>query len=164
VKASGARIAFWSGGATEAGLLARQLHDAGATVTLMGGAGIAGDDFAALAGPGAEGTLMLFPRDPRQRPEAADLARRLGAGGLAPDAYAFYAYAAVEVIHQAAEAAHAIAPGDLARVMHSGMVFHTVLGAIAFDAKGDVIPPDYTLFVWRKGPGGRIGFHDLAGG
>ena len=40
--------------------------------------------------------------------------------------------------------------------MHSGMNFKTVLGDIAFDKKGDVTRADYVVYVWKKGPDGRI--------
>ena len=158
LKSSGARLAFWGGTQTEAGLLARQLHDSGSPVVLMGGIGIASDEFATLAGPGAEGTLMTFPADPRQRPEAADLLRALQAKGVEPDAYTFYAYAAVQIIQQAAAAAGSLDAGVLATAMHNGMVFKTVLGDVTFDAKGDVTTPSYAVLPWRKGPTGRVGF------
>ncbi len=158
LKASGARVAFWGGTQTEAGLLARQLHDAAAPIVLMGGVGIASDEFAALAGPSAEGTLMVFPTDPKQRPEAADLLRKLLAKGVEPAAYTFNAYAAVQVVQQAADAAGTLEPTALARVMREGRPFKTVLGTLSFDAKGDLAVPDYGVLAWRKGPTGRVGF------
>ena len=158
LKASGTRVAFWGGTQTEAGLLARQLHEAGAPVVLMGGVGIASDEFATLAGPGAEGTLMVFPADPKQRPEAADLLRKLAARGTEPAAYVFNAYAAVQVIQQAVEAAGSLDPAALARVMHEGQPFRTVLGTISFDEKGDLTAPDYSVQTWHRGPTGRVGF------
>ncbi|WP_246725016.1 branched-chain amino acid ABC transporter substrate-binding protein [Beijerinckia sp. L45] len=158
LKTSGAQIAFWGGTQTEAGLLVRQLHDAGSHAVLMGGIGIASDEFATLAGPGAEGTLMTFPADPRQRPDAADLLHRLQAKGTEPDAYTFYAYAAVQIIQQAAGLAKSLDPSALAATMHGGTVFKTVLGDVAFDMKGDVTTPGYGVIPWRKGPTGRIGF------
>lgn len=158
LKASGGRVAFWGGTQTEAGLLARQIRDAGLPTVLMAGVGIASEEFATLAGPGAEGTLMVFPGDPKERPEAADLLRKLTARGIEPSAYAFNAYAAVQVVHQAAQAAGSLDPQALARAMHDGRVFRTVLGGVAFDAKGDLAAPDYSVLTWRKGPTGRLGF------
>jgi branched-chain amino acid transport system substrate-binding protein len=160
IAASGAGLVFWGGTQTEAGLLARQLHDSGADVTLMGGTSIASGEFPTLAGAGAEGTLMIFPPDPRQRPEAAALLQSLSAKGIDPGAYAFYAYAAVEILRQAANSAKSLEPAALARTIHSGMVFKTVLGPLSFDAKGDRTDPDYSVFVWRKGPGGRVSYED----
>ncbi len=158
LKVSGARVAFWGGAQTEAGLLARQLRDANAPVVLMGGVALASEEFAALAGPGAEGTLMVFPPDPKQRPEAADLLRKLAARAAEPAAYAFNAYAAVQVVQQAAEVAGSLQPDALARIMHDGRTFKTVLGDVAFDAKGDLAVADYAVLTWRKGATGRVGF------
>ena len=162
LKGSGAQIAFWGGSAAEAGLLVHQLRDANAHVTLMGGMAMASDEFASLAGPAADGTLMVFPRDPRQRPAAADLLRRLKAKGAEPDGVAFYAYAAVQVLRQAVDAAHSLDPAMLAATLHSGMTFKTVLGDLVFDAKGDPTMSDDAIYVWHKGPSGRMAYDDLA--
>ena len=94
--------------------LARQLHDIGARVTLIGGFALASDEFANVAGPGADGTLVVFPRDPRTRPAAAGLLHRLQARN--PDGTVFAAYAAVQVVAQAAARANSLDPKALAGV------------------------------------------------
>ena len=38
----------------------------------------------------------------------------------------------------------------IAAKMKSGMKFKTVIGDIAFDQKGDIAPPNYTMLVWKK--------------
>ncbi len=158
LRASGARIAFWGGTQVEAGLLARQIREAGLPTVVMGGVGLGSEEFAAAAGAGAEGTLMVYPEDPKQRSVAADLLRKLTARGIEPGAYVFNAYAAVQVVQQAAEVAGSLDPAALARVMHEGRPFKTVIGEVAFDAKGDLAAPDYTVLTWRRGPTGRVGF------
>src|SRR6266481_5072327 len=50
---------------TTAGQIVRQMRDQGVKAPLMGGDGMADDEFAAIAGPGADGTLMTFSPDPR---------------------------------------------------------------------------------------------------
>ena len=162
LKASGAQAIFWGGGPTEAGLLARQLKDSGARITLIGGFALASDEFANAAGPAADGTLVVFPRDPRTRPAAAALLRRLQARNQAPDGVVFYAYAAVQIVAQAAAKAASLDPHALADVMHAGAPFKTVLGDIAFDAKGDLVAPDLAIYVWRKGASGRLAIDDEA--
>jgi branched-chain amino acid transport system substrate-binding protein len=168
IKASGAQVVLWGGGPTEAGLLVRELKDANARATLLGGFGIASDEFASLAGSAADGSMIVFPRDPRTRPAAADLLRRLKAKGTDPKGGTFYAYAAVQVIQQAAAASRsldpkALDPKALAATMHAGTVFHTVLGDLSFDQAGDPIASDLAVYVWHKGPSGRMGYNDLAG-
>src|SRR5262249_7297910 len=63
IKASGADLVYWGGLHTEGGLIVRQMRDQGVKAPLMGGDGIADDEFASIAGPGAEGTLMTYGPD-----------------------------------------------------------------------------------------------------
>ncbi|MCX8256365.1 Leu/Ile/Val-binding protein [Beijerinckiaceae bacterium RH AL1] len=161
LKASGAQAVFWGGGPTEAGLLARQLRDSGARIAFIGGFALASDEFANVAGPAADGTLVVFPRDPRARPAAAALLRRLQARN--PDGVVFSAYAAVQVIAQAAARANSLEPRALADALHAGQPFKTVLGDLAFDAKGDLLAPDLAVYLWHRGAAGRMAIDDEAG-
>lgn len=161
LKTSGAQIAVWGGGGGDAATLAREIREANARVTLLGGMAMASDDFAG-AGAAADGTLMVFTRDPRREPAAADLLKRLQAKGIEPDGTMFYAYAAVQVVAQAAATARSLDPAALAATMHSGMSFKTVLGALAFDADGDPKTPDFTVYVWHRGATGRMAYDDPA--
>src|SRR5271165_3796379 len=136
VKASGADLIYWGGLHDTGGLILRQMRDQGIKAPLMGGDGIADDEFAAIAGPGAEGTLMTYGPDPRRRPEAKDIVAKFRAKNFEPQAYTLYSYAAVQVIKQAAEAANSLDPKKVAEKMHSGMKFSTVIGDISFDKKG----------------------------
>ncbi len=104
IKASGADLVYWGGLHTEGGLIVRQMRDQGVTTVLMGGDGITSDEFAAIGGPGVEGTLMTFGPDPRKRPEAKAVVEKFRAKNFEPEAYTLYSYAAVQIIKQAAEA------------------------------------------------------------
>ncbi|VFU08899.1 branched-chain amino acid ABC transporter substrate-binding protein [Methylocella tundrae] len=161
LKESGADIVYWGGVHTEGGLLLRQMRDQGVNAVMMSGDGIASDEFAAIAGPGVEGTFMTFPPDPRDRPEAARVVEEFKAKNFNPETYTLYSYAAVEVLKQAAEAAKSLDPLEVAKTIHSGMTFKTVIGDIKFDKKGDVTRADYVVFVWKKGPDGRISYYQL---
>ena len=61
----------------------------------MGGDGITSDEFAAIGGPGVEGTLMTFAPDPRKRPEAKAVVAKFEAKKFNPEAYTLYSYAAL---------------------------------------------------------------------
>jgi len=76
IKASGADLVFWGGLHTEGGLIVRQMRDQGLKTLFMGGDGITDDEFASIAGPGAEGTLMTYGPDPRKKAEARRWSRR----------------------------------------------------------------------------------------
>jgi branched-chain amino acid transport system substrate-binding protein len=139
----------------------RQMRDQGVDAVMMAGDGIASDEFAAIGGPAVEGTFMTFPPDPRNRPEAARAVQEFRAKDFNPETYTLYSYAAVEIIKQAAEAAKSADPSALAQVMHSGMMFKTVIGDLSYDKKGDVTRADYVVCVWRKGPDGRVSYYEL---
>jgi len=127
----------------------------------MGADGIADDEFASIAGPGAEGTLMTFGPDPRKRPEAKAIVDKFRAKNFEPQAYTLYSYAAVEIIKQAAEAAKSLDPKKVADQMKSGQKFKTVIGEISYDKKGDVTRIDYVMYTWKKNAQGKITYEQM---
>ena len=161
IKAAGAELVYYGGTHVEAALLLRQMRDQGVMATLMAADGITDDDFAAVAGPAAEGTLMTYAPDPRKRPEAAHVVAKFRERNFEPHAYTLYAYAAVEIIRQADEEAKTLDPRKVAMMMRSGRPFGTVIGNITFDLKGDVTRPDYVMYVWKTNASGKITYTEL---
>jgi branched-chain amino acid transport system substrate-binding protein len=171
VKAANPDLIYWGGLHDTGGLILRQLRDQGVKAPLMGGDGITDDEFAAIAGPGAEGTLMTFAPDPRTNPENKAIVESFRKKrGFEPQAYTLYSYAAVQIIKRAAEQSKSLDPRKIADVMHSGKSFDTVLGDLTFDKKGDVSNDGYVvggkkkdryvLYTWKKGPDGRITYFE----
>jgi branched-chain amino acid transport system substrate-binding protein len=156
IKSAGADIVYWGGLHTEGGLIVRQMRDQGIKAPMMSGDGITSDEFATIGGPGVEGTLMTFPPDPRNRPEAKGVVERFKAKNFNPEAYTLYSYAAVQVIAEAAEKAKSLDPKKVAETLRSGATFKTVIGDLSFDKKGDITRPDYTMYVWKKDDKGKI--------
>jgi branched-chain amino acid transport system substrate-binding protein len=161
IKAAGADLVYWGGLHTEGGLLVRQMRDQGVKAPLMGADGITSDEFAAIGGPGVEGTLMTFAPDPRKRAEAKAVIEKFRAKKFEPEAYTLYSYAAVEVIKQAAEAAKSLDPKKVAAQIKSGQKFKTVIGELSYDKKGDITRPDYVMYVWKKGADGKITYQEI---
>src|SRR3954447_6232124 len=161
IKASGADLVYWGGLHTAGGLIVRQMRDQGVNAVLMGGDGITSDEFAAIGGPGVEGTLMTYGPDPRKRPEAKPIVDKFRAKNFEPEAYTLYSYAAVQIIKQAAEEAKSLDPKKVAEVMHSGRKFSTVIGDISYDKKGDVTRLDYVMYVWKKDGSGKISYAEI---
>jgi len=139
----------------------RQLRAQGVKAPFMGADGIADEEFASIAGPGAEGTLMTFGPDARKRAEAKDIVAKFRAKNFEPQAYTLYSYAAVQVIKQAAEAAKSLDPKKVAAQIKSGQKFNTVIGQLSYDKKGDVTRIDYTVYVWKKDPSGKITYTEI---
>ena len=163
IKAERVDLVYWGGVVPEGALLARQMRDQGVTAPLMGGDGIATEDFSAIAGPAAEGTLMTYGPDPRKRPEAKLVVDELRAKGFEPEAYTLYYYASVQVVAQAIEASRSVDPRKVADQIHSGMSFKTVIGDLSFDKKGDVTRADYVMYIWRKTSAGKITYVEAGG-
>jgi branched-chain amino acid transport system substrate-binding protein len=161
IKQSGADLVFWGGLYTEGGLIVRQMRDQGVKAPLMGGDGIASDEFASVGGPGVEGTLMTYGPDPRNRPEAKNIVAKFRAKKFEPEAYTLYSYAAVEVIKQAADAAKSVDPKKVAAQITSGQKFKTVIGELSYDKKGDITRLDYVVYRWQKDPSGKITYVEI---
>src|SRR5271168_5165986 len=156
VKESGADYLMWGGLHTEGGLIIRQMRDQGMKTVMVSGDGITDNEFAQIGGPGVEGTLMTFGPEPRNNPNAKEVVAEFKAKGFEPEGYTLYSYAAVQILKQAAEATKSLDPKKIAEYMHSGKTFHTVIGDIAYDKKGDRTSVDYVWYTWEKGPDGKI--------
>src|SRR2546421_2725339 len=155
IKGARADLVYWGGLHDTGGLILRQLRDRGVKATFMGGDGIADDEFASIAGPGVEGTLMTFSPDPRTNAANKQIVELFRKKGFEPQAYTLYSYAAVQIIKQAAEQAKSADAKKVAEVMHSGRSFNTGLGEIAFDATDDVSNESYVVDGKKKDRYGR---------
>jgi branched-chain amino acid transport system substrate-binding protein len=156
IKSVGADFVYWGGLHTEGGLIVRQMRDQGVKAVLISGDGITTDEFATIGGPGVEGTLMTFPPDPQKRPEAAAVIKKFEAKKFKPEAYTLYSYAAVQVMAEGAKRANSLDPKKVAAALAGGPAVKTVIGDLAFDKKGDITRPDYTVYTWKKGADGKI--------
>ncbi|MFC7331966.1 branched-chain amino acid ABC transporter substrate-binding protein [Rhodocista pekingensis] len=156
IKAANVDAVYFGGLYTEAALLVRQAREAGVTALFVSGDTLASDEFQAIAGPAGEGMTMTFSADARAKPEAQDLIARLRGNGGEPGAYTLYAYAAVQVWAKAAEKAGSTDGARVAATLRQGD-YATVVGPLAFDAKGDRTSTDYVMYRW-----GTSGYAPLA--
>jgi branched-chain amino acid transport system substrate-binding protein len=83
------------------------------------------------------------------------------AKNLDVDGLALLSYAAVQIMKQAAEETRSLDPQKMAEAMHSGMTFHTVIGDIAYDKKGDRASGGFVWYVWKKAPDGKITYQQI---
>jgi branched-chain amino acid transport system substrate-binding protein len=161
MKEAGVTIVYFGGLHTEAGLIMRQMADQGMKATLMSGDGITSNELASIAGDAVNGTLMTFPPDPRNNPNAADAVKKFRDAGFEPEAYTLYSYAAVQIIAEAAKAAGENDPMKVAETAKAKGPFKTVIGDIGFDSKGDITRPDYTMYEWKKGDDGKYNYFEI---
>jgi branched-chain amino acid transport system substrate-binding protein len=150
LQAANIGVAFIGGYLTEIALLARAAHDRGYRVQLVAGDVLQSEEFGLIAGPAAEGAVFLSAADARTRAEAAQVVERFRASGFEPEGYTLYAYGAVQVWAQAAEKAGSLQLQAMITSLRQHH-FDTVLGPIAFDAKGDLTEQNPVWYVWRDG-------------
>ena len=165
LKAAKPDLVYWGGLQDAGGLIRRQMSEQGLKAPMMGGDGMADDEFASIAGPAAEGTLMTFSPDPRTNVKNKAIIELFRTKRkFEPQAYTLYSYASLQIIKQAAEVAKSLDPKKIAEVMSSGKIFHTVLGDVSFNKKGDINgylvdgknKDRYVLYIWKKGADGHI--------
>ncbi len=150
LKQGGIAAIYFGGYQAEAGLMVRQAQEQGLKAQFISGDALVTDEFWKLSGPAGEGVLMTFRPDPRNLPAAKDVVEEFKKQSYDPAGYALYAYAAMQVFADAAAQAKSLKLADLVKALHSHK-YNTVVGTIAFDKKGDVLNPEYVLYVWHNG-------------
>jgi branched-chain amino acid transport system substrate-binding protein len=143
-------VVYVGGYHTEAGLIKRQMTEAGMDALLMSGDALVTDEYWEITGDAGAGTLMTFSPDPRQAPGAAELVEVFRANNIEPEGYVLYTYAAIQAWAQAAEAAGSTDFDAVIAALDEG-TFETVLGTLEFDDKGDVSLPGYVFYEWQNG-------------
>ncbi|MFZ5737720.1 MAG: branched-chain amino acid ABC transporter substrate-binding protein [Pseudomonadota bacterium] len=157
LKRDGIDLVYIGGYHREAGLILRQMRDQGLSTVMMAGDAMNDKEFASITGPLAEGTLFTFGPDPRNKPTAKQIVETFKGKGIDPEGYTLYTYAAFQVWSQAVEKAKSTDPKKVIDTIKAGE-WDTVLGKMAFDAKGDIKAIDYVVYKWdAKGSYAEIG-------
>jgi branched-chain amino acid transport system substrate-binding protein len=149
LKSIGTEVLFIGGYPVEGGAIVRQLREAGSKAQVIAG-DLSAPEFWKIAGNAGEGTLFVFPQDPRKEPGAKAAVAKLEKSGVVIDGYTLYGYAAAEALAQAIEKAGSTDPAKVADMLHKEE-FKTVLGPWSFDQKGDVRNIHQVMFHWHNG-------------
>jgi branched-chain amino acid transport system substrate-binding protein len=149
LKAANVDVVYVGGYHTEAGLILRQMRDQGLKAQMISGDAIATTEFWSITGPSGEGMMFTFGPDPRKKATAGALVKAFKAKNIDPEGYTLYTYAAIQVWAEAAKKAGTFDGKKVAATLKAGK-WDSVLGPIAFDAKGDITVIDYVFYVWKK--------------
>ena len=155
MKEAGVDLIYHGGYHTEAGLIVRQAREQGFNAELMSGDALVDKQYWEITGATGEGTMMTFAPDPRKLPTAADVVAKFKAENYEPEGYTLYTYAAIQAYADAAAKAGSTDPEAVAKALGEGS-YETVLGALAFNDKGDVENPEYVMYVWKDGQYGEL--------
>jgi branched-chain amino acid transport system substrate-binding protein len=142
---------FYLGGySTEAALMLREADNRGYDVQLISGDALTSAEFAMVAGPAADGTLITFFPDARNNPEAEDVVARFRDEGYEPEGFTLQTYAAFQTWAQAAEKAGSLDLDKMIEALHQ-TEFRTVFGTFGFDDNGDMTAPGFVWYRWKGG-------------
>jgi branched-chain amino acid transport system substrate-binding protein len=144
---SKADVVYWAGMPAGFAQILKEARAKGVDAIFLGPDSLALPDFKSRAGVALDNVLLTYAGDPRHKAAAQHVDDEMSSKGFAPIGYTLYAYAAVQVIQEAAAAARSLDPHKVAAALHGGRPFDTVLGPLRFDAKGDRADPD---FVWYQ--------------
>ncbi len=150
MKSNGIDAVYLGGYHTEGGLILRQMRDQGLKAAFFGADALVTDELWKIAGPTAEGVMMTFAPDPRKLPAAKDVVAKFKAKGYDPEGYTLYTYAALQVWADAATKAKSTDTKKVVDQLKKD-TFKTVIGDLAFDAKGDVKNAKYVWYKWSNG-------------
>ena len=144
-----AQVLVIGGYHTETGLIARQIQEQKADIQIIGGNALMTDELWQIAGPSAEGLLMSYTSDPRKSPDAKDAIATLRKSGFEPEGFTLNSYAAVQAVAEGIRRAGYDSMKAAAALRQTPVP--TVLGALSFDAKGDVDHLSYAMYRWHNG-------------
>jgi len=156
LEAAGVKVLFYGGATAEAAVIARQAHDSGYELQLIGSDNLHTEYFLRVAGPAAEGVRFVAVADARTNEAAAPVVAKFRAEGYEPEGYTLYAYAVIQVWAQAVKKAGSFDGEAVVDALRHNE-FDTVLGRLSFDDKGDVTGVDsFIWYVWMDGKYGPV--------
>ncbi|MDQ7248256.1 branched-chain amino acid ABC transporter substrate-binding protein [Dongia sedimenti] len=107
-------------------------------------------EFWSLAGPAGEGLRFSDAPSLIGRPSAEEAVARFRRDHYEPEGYTLNAYAAVQAFAAAASATGSTDGRKLGEWLRNNQV-PTVMGTLAWDAKGDLVQQNFTWYVWKDG-------------
>ena len=149
LKSAGVDFVYYGGYHPEMGLLLRQSREQGLKVRLMGPEGVANPEVNAIAGEAAEGMLVTMPADFSANPKNAALVKAFE--DKKRDASGVFQLASYTAAWVLAESIKAVGDDPAKVVKHlRTTTFDTPIGAVAWDAKGDLKSFDFPVYQWNK--------------
>jgi len=151
LKQEGITLVYIGGYYADSGLIMRQGVTQGFTPQYFSEDAAATQALWQVAGTAAEGTLLTFPPPAEKDPAAAKVVAELTAKKLDPTGYVLYSYATIQVWAEAAKKIKSTKPALVAKELKAGGPWHTVLGPLSFDSKGDVVNAAYAIYKFHDG-------------
>jgi len=150
IKAENPDAVYFSGYYTDGGLIRAQMVQLGMKSAFVGGDANQNEAFAKIAGPAAQGTIIINIPSPDNLPypEAKEfLAQYVKAyGSQPPSIYTFTNADGLRAIFQVAEETKSIEPAKLIPHLHNMKGYKGLTGPFTWDAKGERVGSPFTAF------------------
>ena len=144
-------VIYFGGYHPEAALIVKQARDKGLMTPLLSGDSLNTQEFATLAGKASDGVMFTNAAEARNLPSAKAVVDEFrNEEKFEPEGYTLITYAAVQVWAQAAAKAGTTDTAKVADALRS-QSWDTVIGKLAFDAKGDLTSATYVWYVFKDG-------------
>ncbi|SFO27807.1 amino acid/amide ABC transporter substrate-binding protein, HAAT family [Variovorax sp. PDC80] len=158
IKARQPEVVFYGGMDAQGGLIARQMKQLGITAKLLGTDGLCTNEVARISGGAVDGLLYCTRggKEVEKTTKGAEFEQRYKARfGVDVLTYAPYLYDAMMALAAGMREANSVEPAAYLPAMRK-VKFDGVTGAIAFDAKGNLQKPDFTVFTYKDGKRVRV--------
>lgn len=144
-------VIYFGGYHPEAALIVKQARDQGLMAPLLSGDSLNTQEFATLAGKASDGVMFTNAAEARNLPSAKAVVEEFrNEEKFEPEGYTLSTYAAVQVWAQAVAKAGTTDSAKVADTLRS-QPWDTVIGKLAFDAKGDLTSATYVWYVFKDG-------------
>jgi branched-chain amino acid transport system substrate-binding protein len=150
LKAANVDVIYFGGYHPEAALIVKQAREQGLAAQLLSGDSLNTQEFATLAGDAANGVMFTNAAEARNLPSAKAVVEEFRKDGFEPEGYTLSTYAAIQAYGQAVAKAGTTDPEKVAAALRS-QPWDTIIGKIAFDAKGDLTSATYVWYVFKDG-------------
>jgi branched-chain amino acid transport system substrate-binding protein len=147
---AGAEVVFIGGYGPDAGRIVRAARERGLEAQFLGGDGLDMEGFWATAGEAGEGTLFSDRPIADFDDVSPDLIASLEAHGVSRHPSELGTYAAVQTWAEAVRRAGSFALRPVTRELNRGR-FDTLLGVLAFNARGDLRSASWEWRAWSDG-------------
>jgi len=150
LKAANVDVIYFGGYHPEAALIIKQSREQGLNAQLLSGDSLNTQEFATLAGDAANGVMFTNAAEARNLPSAKSVVEEFRKNGFEPEGYTLSTYAAIQAYAMAVAKAGTTDPEKIAATLRS-QPWETIIGKLAFDAKGDLTSSTYVWYVFKDG-------------
>lgn len=150
LKGAGIDMVYIGGYHNDVAPLVRQAREQGFTGAFASVDALNTSEFWRLSGAAGEGVRYTDGKWLGNGPAARSVVAKFRSGGYEPEGYTLNAYAAVQAWAEGAKIAGSTDAAKVAAALKANTI-PTVLGDLTWDAKGDIIDPQYGWYVWHGG-------------